>query len=73
VLQVRSPHRFDWQRPLIDALLAAHPRIVAVDMGVPELDLSGFRGWIRTYGASRVCAQAAVRRLLAREPAVAAT
>jgi beta-N-acetylhexosaminidase len=75
VLLVRSPHRFEWQRPLVDALLSAHPGIVAVDMGVPELDLSGFRGWIRTYGASRVCAQAAVRRLLAidREPAVAST
>jgi beta-N-acetylhexosaminidase len=75
VVPVRSPHRFEWQRPLVDALLTAHPGIVAVDMGGPELALSGFRGCIRTYGASRVCAQAAVRRLLAidREPAVSAT
>lgn len=33
-------------------------------MGVPGHDFGGFRGWVRTFGASRVCARAAVDALL---------
>ncbi|MFJ9034107.1 glycoside hydrolase family 3 protein [Streptomyces sp. NPDC102274] len=65
VLQVRSPHRFDWQRPVLNELERLYPGCVVVDMGVPGDDFSGFRGWVRTFGASRVCAQAALRVLLA--------
>jgi beta-N-acetylhexosaminidase len=39
---------------------------VVVDMGVPGTDFAGFRGWVRTFGASRVCTAAAVDALLAR-------
>ncbi|MEW2549987.1 glycoside hydrolase family 3 N-terminal domain-containing protein [Streptomyces sp. NPDC047002] len=64
VLLVRSPHRFPWQRPVLDELLARHPGCVVVDMGVPGDDFGGFRGWVRTFGASKVCARAAVDVLL---------
>ncbi|WP_328583954.1 glycoside hydrolase family 3 protein [Streptomyces sp. NBC_00370] len=65
LLLVRSSHRFPWQRPVLDDLLKRYPTAVVVDMGVPGDDFSGFRGWVRTFGASRVCAQAAVGALLA--------
>ncbi|KIF77536.1 hypothetical protein QR77_34205 [Streptomyces sp. 150FB] len=65
VLLTRSSHRFPWQRPVIEDLLRRCPDAVVVDMGVPGEDFSGFRGWVRTFGASRVCARAAVRTLLA--------
>jgi beta-N-acetylhexosaminidase len=64
VLLVRSSHRFPWQRPVLDELLERHPGCVVVDMGVPGDDFGGFRGWVRTFGASRVCARAAVDVLL---------
>jgi beta-N-acetylhexosaminidase len=66
VLLVRSPHRFPWQAPVLAELLARHPDCVVVDMGVPGTDFAGFRGWVRTFGASRVCTAAAVDALLAR-------
>ncbi|GHH79093.1 sugar hydrolase [Streptomyces sulfonofaciens] len=66
VLQVRSPHRFAWQRPVLDELLRRYPNCVVVDMGVPGDDFGGFRGWVRTFGSSRVCTQAALRALLAK-------
>lgn len=65
VLLTRSSHRFAWQRPVLDELQSRCPEAVVVDMGVPGYDFSVFRGWVRTFGASRVCAQAAVRSLLA--------
>ncbi|XHL93522.1 glycoside hydrolase family 3 N-terminal domain-containing protein [Streptomyces niveus] len=64
VLLVRSSHRFPWQRPVLDELLERYPGCVVVDMGVPGDDFGGFRGWVRTFGASRVCARAAVGALL---------
>jgi beta-N-acetylhexosaminidase len=60
----RSPHRFPWQRPVLDHLRETCPQAVVVDMGVPGEDFSAFRGWIQTFGASRVCARAAARVLL---------
>lgn len=66
VLQVRSPHRFPWQQPVLAEVLRRHPQCVVVDMGVPHDDFSAFRGWVRTFGASRVCTEAAVRVLLGR-------
>ncbi|MCI2417000.1 glycoside hydrolase family 3 protein [Saccharopolyspora sp. K220] len=64
VVLTRSSHRFDWQRPILDRLRERHPQAVIVDMGVPGDDFSGFRGWIQTFGAARVCSQAATHRLL---------
>jgi beta-N-acetylhexosaminidase len=65
VVLVRSSHRFPWQQAVLDDLLARCPDAVVVDMGTPGADFSGFRGWVRTFGAARVCAEAATRRLLA--------
>ncbi|GHJ37444.1 glycoside hydrolase family 3 protein [Streptomyces sp. TS71-3] len=66
VIQVRSSHRFPWQEPVLAELLRRYPRCVVVDMGVPGADFGGFRGWVRTFGSSRVCTQAAVGVLLAK-------
>jgi beta-N-acetylhexosaminidase len=64
VVLTRSSHRFPWQQPVLDRLLEQCPEAVIVDMGVPGDNFSGFRGWAQTFGASRVCSQAATRRLL---------
>ena len=64
VVLTRSSHRFPWQQPVLDRLLEQCPEAVIVDMGVPGDNFSGFRGWVQTFGASRVCSQAATRRLL---------
>jgi len=63
---VRSPHRFDWQTPLLDSIRTAHPDAVILDMGVQHEDFSDLRAWVRSYGASRVCAQATADVLLGR-------
>ncbi|NRQ37069.1 glycoside hydrolase family 3 protein [Nonomuraea sp. NN258] len=63
VILVRSPHRFDWQAPILDRILATTPDVVVLDMGFPHRDFSGARAWVRTFGASRVCAEAAVEVL----------
>jgi beta-N-acetylhexosaminidase len=64
VVLTRSSHRFPWQQPVLDRLLEQCPEAVIVDMGVPGDNFSGFRGWAQTFGASRVCSQAATPRLL---------
>lgn len=64
VLMVRSPHRHEWQRRLCAELIGRHPSLVVVDMGAEGLDLGAARGWVRTFGASRVCAEAAVDALV---------
>lgn len=64
VLLIRSPHRFAWQAEAIAAILDTHPETIVLDMGVPHEDFSAARGWIQTFGASRVCAEAAVNVLL---------
>ncbi|MFB4289849.1 glycoside hydrolase family 3 protein [Nonomuraea sp. ATR24] len=66
VILVRSPHRFEWQAPILDRILATTPDVVVLDMGFPQLDFSAARGWVRTFGASRVCAEAAVEALTGR-------
>ncbi len=60
VLLVRSPHRHEWQRRLSEELVARHPPLVVVDMGADGLDFTAARGWVRTFGASRACSEAAV-------------
>ncbi|MGP4015188.1 glycoside hydrolase family 3 protein [Saccharopolyspora sp. 5N708] len=64
VVLIRSSHRFEWQAPILAQLRERCPQAVIVDMGVPGDDFADFRGWIQTFGAARVCAQAATRRLL---------
>jgi beta-N-acetylhexosaminidase len=65
VLLVRSPHRHEWQQHLSAELVKQHPSLVVVDMGADGLDFSAARGWVRTFGASRVCSEAAIDALVA--------
>jgi beta-N-acetylhexosaminidase len=64
ILLVRSPHRHEWQQRLAAELIKRHPSLVVVDMGAEGVDFSAARGWVRTFGASRVCSQAAVDALV---------
>lgn len=64
VVLVRSPHRYDWQQPVLDRILTTTPDAVVLDMGFVHRDFSQARGWIRTYGASRTCATAAAEVLV---------
>lgn len=66
VLLLRSPHRFEWQEPIIAAIREAHPEAIVLDMGVQHHDFSDFRAWVRSYGSSRSCALAASEVLLGR-------
>ena len=49
--------------PLVDAVLAARPDTVIVEMGVPGWAPPPGTAYLATYGASRVCAQAAAEAL----------
>jgi beta-N-acetylhexosaminidase len=48
---------------LVDAVLAARPDTVIVEMGVPAWTPPPGTAYLATYGASRVCAQAAAEAL----------
>ncbi|WP_329124483.1 glycoside hydrolase family 3 protein [Streptomyces sp. NBC_01465] len=67
VLAVRDAHRRPAVREWLDALLAARPDAVTVELGVPQPD-SGATGAARidTHGAARVCGQAAAEALAGR-------
>ncbi|MFF4317644.1 glycoside hydrolase family 3 protein [Streptomyces sp. NPDC001568] len=58
VAVVRDAHRHPWMSEVLDALVAARPDTVVVEMGVP---LAAPRGalYLATHGASRVCGRAA--------------
>ena len=59
VLVVRDLHRNEWQSKLADALLARRPDAVVVEMGLPYCRPEGAKAYIATYGAARVCGEAA--------------
>jgi beta-N-acetylhexosaminidase len=59
VLVVRDLHRHEWQSKLADALLARRPDAVVVEMGLPHCRPDGAKAYIATYGAARVCGEAA--------------
>ena len=59
VLVVRDLHRHPWQSDLADALLARRPDAVVVEMGLPQCRPKGAKAYITTYGAARVCGEAA--------------
>jgi beta-N-acetylhexosaminidase len=50
-------------RPLVSDLLAARPDAIIVEMGVPGWTPPPGTAYLATYGASRVCAQAAAEAL----------
>ncbi|MET9961293.1 glycoside hydrolase family 3 N-terminal domain-containing protein [Streptomyces sp. NPDC006326] len=58
VAVVRDAHRHPWMTEALDALVAARPDTVVVEMGVPRAEPRGAL-YIATHGASRVCGRAA--------------
>ncbi|MEE1927650.1 glycoside hydrolase family 3 protein [Streptomyces sp. TRM 70351] len=58
VAVVRDVHRHPWMADVLDALLAARPDTVVVEMGVPQAPPAGALH-IVTHGAARVCGRAA--------------
>ena len=58
VAVVRDVHRHPWMADALDALLAARPDTVVVEMGVPPGAAGGVLH-IATHGAARVCGRAA--------------
>ncbi|MEV0093479.1 glycoside hydrolase family 3 protein [Streptomyces sp. NPDC050738] len=58
VAVVRDEHRHPWMAAALDALLAARPDTVVVEMGVPQAAARGALH-IATHGAARVCGRAA--------------
>ncbi|GAA0308376.1 glycoside hydrolase family 3 protein [Streptomyces polychromogenes] len=58
VAVVRDAHRHPWMAEALDALVAARPDTVVVEMGVPRAEPRGSL-YIATHGASRVCGRAA--------------
>ena len=62
VLVVRDAHRHPWQR---DAVAAAGPDAVVVEVGLPVWRPAGVAGYLATHGAGRVNLAAAAERLRA--------
>ncbi|WP_314243848.1 glycoside hydrolase family 3 protein [Streptomyces kutzneri] len=58
VAVVRDAHRHPWMTEVLDALVAARPDTVVVEMGLPRTEPRGAL-YIATHGASRVCGRAA--------------
>ncbi|MFG3657652.1 glycoside hydrolase family 3 protein [Streptomyces sp. NPDC047706] len=58
VAVVRDEHRHPWMAAALDTLLRARPDTIVVEMGVPQAAPRGALH-IATYGAARVCGQAA--------------
>ncbi|MFD3679470.1 glycoside hydrolase family 3 protein [Streptomyces sp. NPDC058613] len=58
VAVVRDAHRHPWMTEAVDALVAARPDTVVVEMGLPRAEPRGAL-YIATHGASRVCGRAA--------------
>ncbi|WP_406085077.1 glycoside hydrolase family 3 protein [Streptomyces virginiae] len=58
VAVVRDAHRHPWMTEALDALVAARPDTVVVEMGLPRARPRGALH-IATHGASRVCGRAA--------------
>lgn len=58
VAVVRDAHRHPWMTEALDALVAARPETIVVEMGVPRAEPRGALH-IATHGAARVCGRAA--------------
>ncbi|RBM23246.1 glycoside hydrolase family 3 protein [Streptomyces sp. PT12] len=67
VAVVRDVHRHPWMAQTLDALLAARPTTVVVEMGVPHAPPSGATH-IATHGAARVCGLAAAEVIAGAAP-----
>jgi beta-N-acetylhexosaminidase len=63
VLVVRDLHRHPEHRTAVEGLLERRPDAVVVEMGVPDYRPRGAIAYVATYGAARVCAQAAAEAM----------
>ena len=63
VLAVRSAHRHPWMRDALDRLLRARPDAIVAELGLPGAPPPA-AGYLRAFGASRVCAQAVAEALV---------
>lgn len=68
VAVVRDAHRHPWMSGAVDALVAARPDTVVVEMGVPQSAPVG-APHIATHGAARVCGTAAAEVITGTSPA----
>ncbi|MGW8890106.1 glycoside hydrolase family 3 protein [Streptomyces sp. NPDC055749] len=62
VAVVRDAHRHVWMTEALDALLAARPDTIVVEMGLPQAEPRG-EFHIATHGAARVCGLAAAEAI----------
>ncbi|WP_051951480.1 glycoside hydrolase family 3 protein [Actinacidiphila yeochonensis] len=67
VAVVRDAHRHAWMEQALDALVAARPDTVVVEMGLPQAAPRGAL-YIATHGAARVCGEAAAEVVAGVEP-----
>ncbi|MEV6423269.1 glycoside hydrolase family 3 N-terminal domain-containing protein [Streptomyces sp. NPDC051662] len=65
VAVVRDAHRHRWMSDALDAVLAARPETIVVEMGVNEAEPRGALH-IATHGAARVCGRAAAEVITGR-------
>jgi hypothetical protein len=63
VAVVRDAHRDEQTRSLVNALLAARPDLILVEMGLPFWRPPEGTSYLATYGASRASARAAAELL----------
>ena len=63
VAVVRDAHRDEQTQSLVNALLAARPDLILVEMGLPFWRPPEGTSYLATYGASRASAQAAAELL----------
>jgi beta-N-acetylhexosaminidase len=69
VVVSRDTHRHPWARDLVEALTAAHPDVVLVEMGWPGAwRPAGLRAYLASYGASRANAWAVAEILRVIQP-----
>jgi beta-N-acetylhexosaminidase len=66
VAVVRDAHRHPWMSDVLDALLAARPQTLVVEMGLNGAEPRGALH-IATHGAARVCGRAAAEVIAGRE------
>jgi beta-N-acetylhexosaminidase len=59
VLVLRDLHRHAWQAELAGDVLRQRPDAIVVEMGLPQCRPEGATAYIATYGAARVCGEAA--------------
>jgi beta-N-acetylhexosaminidase len=65
VVVLRDAHRHAWERETGEALVAAAPDAVVVELGLPLWPTPGGAGYVATHGAGRANLAAAAELLVA--------